>query len=118
VPTKTASRPRALLSEAHHKFPSQSACRYDGRFDWMMRVPTYQRGDYVKIEFEGENGLPGEWMWMRVHHCDDEKQFVFGTLDNGPVYDYGKEVKLGSELAIGYSQIREHKTGAEFRSIN
>jgi hypothetical protein len=83
-----------------------------------MRVATYQRGDYVKIEFEGENGLPGEWMWMRVHHCDDEKQFVFGTLNNDKGNDYVKEVKLGSELAIGYAQIREHKTGAEFRSIN
>jgi hypothetical protein len=27
------------------------------------------------------------WMWMRVHHCDDEKQLVFGTLDNEPVND-------------------------------
>jgi hypothetical protein len=29
--------------------------------------------------------MPGEWLWVRVHHRDDDKQLVFGTLDNEPV---------------------------------
>jgi hypothetical protein len=51
-------------------------------------MPTYERGDYVKVEFQDETTVIGEWMWMRVHHCDDKKQLVFGTLDNQPVNAY------------------------------
>lgn len=45
-------------------------------------LPTYERGDYVKVEFPGEAGMPSEWMWVRVNRCDDQKKLVFGTLDN------------------------------------
>ena len=45
-------------------------------------MPTYQRGDYVKVEFQDETTVIGEWMWVRVHRCDDEKQLIFGTLGN------------------------------------
>jgi uncharacterized protein DUF2314 len=72
-------------------------------------MPTYERGDYVKVEFQDETTVIGEWMWVRVHHCDDEKELVFGTLDNEPLNDYEGKVDLGSELAVRYSQIREHK---------
>jgi len=27
-------------------------------------------------------------MWVRVAHCDEEKQLVFGVLDNEPLNDY------------------------------
>jgi hypothetical protein len=81
-------------------------------------MPPYARGDYINVEFQDETTVIGEWMWVRVHHCDDQKQLVFGTLDNGPVNDYGQKIKLGSELAVSYAQIREHKTAAEFRSNN
>jgi hypothetical protein len=77
-------------------------------------MPTYERGDYIKVEFPGEAGMPSEWMWVRVHHCDDSKQMVFGTLDNEPVNDYDDKLELGSELAVAYSQIREHKKPTEF----
>ncbi len=70
---------------------------------------TYEPGDYVKVEFPDETTGIAEWMWVRVHHCDDEKKLVFGTLDNEPVNDYGVKLKLGSELAVAYSQIREHR---------
>jgi hypothetical protein len=53
-------------------------------------------------------------MSVRVDHCDDEKQLVFGTLDNEPVNDYEGKIELGSELAVAYSQIREHKKPTEF----
>jgi hypothetical protein len=77
-------------------------------------MPTYERDDYVKVEFQDETTVIGEWMWMRVHRCDDEKQLVFGTLDNEPVNDYEGKIELGSELAVSYSQIREHKKPTEF----
>lgn len=48
-------------------------------------MPKYERGDYVKVEFESEAGWPGEWMWVRVRECDDERQLVFGILDSEPV---------------------------------
>lgn len=78
--------------------------------------PVYQRGDYVKVEFPDETTGIGEWMWMIVDHCDDEKGLVYGTLDNEPVNEYGGKVKLGSQLAVSYAQIREHKKAGEFRS--
>ena len=30
------------------------------------KVPTYERGDYVKVEFPDEATGIGEWMWVRV----------------------------------------------------
>jgi hypothetical protein len=80
----------------------------------MSRREQYEAGDYIKVEFEGEGGMPGEWLWVRVDRCDDQKQLVFGTLDNEPLNDYGGEVALGSEVAVSYSQIREHRKPTEF----
>jgi hypothetical protein len=78
-------------------------------------VAQYDRGDYVKVEFPADTpGLPGEWMWVRVHHCDDESQLLFGTLDNEPVVN-PEDLELAQELAISYSQIREHRKPSEFR---
>jgi len=76
--------------------------------------PQYEIGDYLKVEFEGENGMPGEWMWVIVQSRDDEKRIVYGTLDNEPLNDYGGKAKLGSELAIRYDKVREHKKPTEF----
>ena len=72
-------------------------------------MAKYTPGDYIKVEFPDETTGIGEWMWVRVDRSDDEKQLVFGTLDNEPVNDYGGKLKLGSELAVSYSQVREHK---------
>jgi hypothetical protein len=77
-------------------------------------MPTYERGDYVKVEFPDEATGIGEWMWVRVHHCDDQKKMIFGTLDNEPLDDHEGKLELGSELAVSYSQIREHKKPTEF----
>jgi hypothetical protein len=70
---------------------------------------SYEHGDYVKVEFAGEAGMPSEWMWVKVLRCDDQKKLVFGTLDNEPLNDYGGRLTVGSELAVAYSQIREHR---------
>lgn len=72
-------------------------------------LARYQHGDYVKVEFPDETTGIGEWMWVRVDRCDERKQLVFGTLDNEPLNDYSGKVKLGSELAISYSRIKEHR---------
>jgi hypothetical protein len=42
---------------------------------------TYNVGDYVKVKFHNESTGIGEWMWIHVHHCDEEKQLGFGTLE-------------------------------------
>jgi hypothetical protein len=34
---------------------------------------------------------------------------VYGTLDSEPLNDYDGKIGLGSELAVSFSQIREHK---------
>lgn len=60
-------------------------------------MPIYERGDYIKVEFPDEATGIGEWMWVRVDHCDDQKQIVFGTLDNEPVNDYDVRVKVGTD---------------------
>lgn len=77
-------------------------------------MPTYAPGDYVKVEFQDKTTGIGEWMWVRVSRCDDQRQLVFGTLDNQPLNDYGGQIELGSELAVSYSQIREHRKPTEF----
>jgi hypothetical protein len=81
-------------------------------------LPTYERGDYVKVECAGDAGMPGEWMWVRVHRCDDKNQLVFGALDNVPLNDESGKLTLGIELAISFTQIREHKKSADFESKN
>ena len=77
-------------------------------------MPTYQRGDYVKVEFPDETTGIGEWMWVRVTSCDDSKRLVFGTLDNAPANDYAGKLKLGTQLAISFDQIREHRKASTF----
>ena len=44
------------------------------------KVPTYERGDYVKVDFPDEATRIGEWMWVRVESCDDDKRLMFGVL--------------------------------------
>lgn len=75
-------------------------------------MPTYERGDYVKVEFADEATGIGEWMWVRVDGCDDAKRLVFGVLDNVPLN--GEKLRLGSELAISFDQIREHRKSTDF----
>ncbi len=76
--------------------------------------PQYEAGDHIKVEFEGEGGMPGEWMWVVVQGRDDEKRVVYGMLDNEPLNDYEGKLNLGSQLAISYEKVREHKKALEF----
>jgi hypothetical protein len=77
-------------------------------------MPKYAAGDYIKVEFKNEDELVGEWMWVRVDWCDDAPQIVFGTFDNEPVMDSGGKLHVGSQLAISYDKIREHRKPTGF----
>ena len=77
-------------------------------------MSVYAPGDYIKVEFPDEADGIGEWLWVRVRYCDDSERLVFGALDNEPLNEYAGKVKVGSELAISYDLIREHKTAADF----
>jgi hypothetical protein len=81
-------------------------------------VPKYEKGDYIKVDFADESTGIGEWMWELVHRCDDTRQIVFGTLDSVPLNDQSGKLKLGTELAVSFSQIREHRKSADFESKN
>ena len=81
-------------------------------------VPTYEPGDYVKVEFPDDATGVGEWMWVRVQRCDNDRRLVFGVLDNAPLNDYGNKLRLGSELAISFDKIREHRKTADFEARN
>jgi len=88
------------------------------RTEYNAAMPTYQEGDYVKVEFpDGVTGI-GEWMWVRVRRCDEQSRTIYGVLDNSPINDYDGKLHLGSELAINFTRIREHRTAADFRSRN
>jgi hypothetical protein len=77
-------------------------------------MATYEPGDYVKVEFKDAHDPIGEWMWVRVEGCDDQKRLIFGVLDNEPVNDYGDRLHVGSQLAVSYDKIREHRKPTEF----
>ena len=81
-------------------------------------MSEYEKGDFIKAEFPGETTGDAEWMWVRVHSSDDTRRIVIGTLDNAPANDFVGKLKLGTELAISFSQIREHKKAWEFDRIN
>ena len=55
-------------------------------------MPRYNRGDFVKVDFSNETTGLGEWMWVRVRRCDDQKQLVFGTRDSHPPNDNGGKI--------------------------
>jgi hypothetical protein len=70
-------------------------------------MAKYTLGDYIKVEFPDEVPGVAEWMWVRVTSCDDAWRLVFGTLDNAPGNDATGKLKLGTELAINFDQIKE-----------
>lgn len=77
-------------------------------------MPDFQRGDYVKAEFRNDATGESEWMWVRIDSYDKQRQVVFGILDSEPMLDYGGKLRLGSELAVSYSNIREHRKPRDF----
>jgi hypothetical protein len=77
-------------------------------------MPSYEPGDYVKVEFPDEGTGIGERMWVRAEVCDDQRKLVIGRLDNEPLNDYEGKVERGAQLVVSYGQIREHRKPTEF----
>ena len=55
-------------------------------------------------------------MWCIVRSRDDKKRIVYAVLDNQPTGDYQGKLKLGSELAISYDRVREHRRSTKLHS--
>lgn len=68
----------------------------------------YKNGDHVKVEVGGASpsDLP-EWIWMLVDSSDDDRQLVFGRLDNQSIAGLG--LKRGQELVVRYDKVVDHR---------
>ena len=108
------------LSELHleaEEFVSQPRAEMSGNEDnariWQEgEMPTYEPGDYVKVEFRDDKTMETEWMWMRVESADDPRRVVFGWLDNEPIV-LTSNLRVGERLAVSYDNVRQHKKSAE-----
>ena len=78
-------------------------------------MPKYETGDYIKAEFRDEQTSESEWMWLCVDSCDDANRLVFGRLDSVPVLNHGKKLRLGSQLAVSFESVREHRKPSEIK---
>ena len=67
---------------------------------------TFIKGDHVKIEITNAEGQ-SEWLWLLVEGSNDERQLVFGKLDNEPIVN--TDMRLGQELAVSYDKVRERR---------
>jgi hypothetical protein len=76
-------------------------------------MAKYQAGDYVKAEFTDDATGESEWMWVEVESCDDERRVLYGRLDNAPVV-HSERLRLGSEIAVSYDNVREHRKPSQF----
>ena len=47
----------------------------------------------------------------RLGHCD---WTLAKTADDEPLLDYSGKLRVGSQLAISYDKIREHRKSSEF----
>jgi len=75
----------------------------------------YAPGDYPKVEFRDEQSGEVEWMWVKVERDDPALRVVFGMLDSEPIVC--TDLRLGQELAVGYDNIRDHRTPASFKPV-
>jgi hypothetical protein len=57
-------------------------------------------------------------MWVRVQRCDDEKRLVYGVLDSVPLSEYGNKLRLGSELAVSFDNVRGHKRPSDLKATS
>lgn len=76
-------------------------------------MSVYEPGDYIKVDFKDDQSGESEWMWVRVESADDAKRIVFGSLDSQPVLDHSGKLKLGTQLAVSYDNVLQHKKASE-----
>jgi hypothetical protein len=77
-------------------------------------MASYEKGDYVKVEFPDETTGIAEWMWVRVEVCDDRRKMIVGRLDNQPLSNYEGKIGLDSQIVVSFSNVREHRKPTEF----
>lgn len=77
-------------------------------------MASYEKGDYVKVEFPDETTGIAEWMWVRVEVCDDGRKMIVGRLDNQPLNNYAGKIGLDSQIVVSFSNVREHRKPTEF----
>ena len=77
-------------------------------------MPRYLQGDFVKAVFKDDRSGDAERMWIEVDCCDDEKQVVFGKLDNEPIASFRDKLWLGKEVAVSYDLIVDHRRSEDF----
>ncbi len=76
-------------------------------------MPSYEAGDYVKVEMADEAHGESEWLWVRAERCDEESRVLFGRVDSQPVV-FANELSLGQEVAVSFDKIREHRKPQDF----
>jgi hypothetical protein len=72
-------------------------------------MSIYESGDYVKVEFKDDLTGDSEWMWVQVDPVDDVTHVIFDRLDSQPILNHAGKLILGSQLAISFDNIREHR---------
>ena len=77
-------------------------------------MARYKQGDFVKAVFKDDRSGETERMWIVVDTCDDEKQLVFGKLDNEPIAAFLDKLWLGKDVAISYDLIVDHRKSVDF----
>jgi hypothetical protein len=80
----------------------------------VLKMASYEKGDYVKVEFPDETTGIAEWMWVRVEVCDDRRKMIVGRLDNQPLNNYEGKIGLDSQILVSFSNVREHRKPSEF----
>ena len=76
-------------------------------------MPSYEAGDFVKVEFKDSQTGEREWMWVRVESVDDAKRIIFGWLDSQPILAHSGKLRVGSQLAVSYENVVQHKKADE-----
>lgn len=71
-------------------------------------MASYEKGDFIKVEFVDEGTGESEWMWVKVDRRDDPKRIVYGHLENQPVAVFRDKLRLGQEIAVSYDPVRDH----------
>jgi hypothetical protein len=99
VVESTACKPETIMRR-------RGGCYNSGK---EKRMAAYETGDFVKEEFRNDQTAESDWMWVRVDSCDDAKRLVFGRLDTMPLLDYSGKLRLDSEIAVSFDNIREHR---------
>lgn len=70
-------------------------------------MATYKAGDMVKAESPTTGLATASGCGVKVDHCDEEKQVLFGRLDNQPISAFRDKLQLGQEVAVAFSLVRE-----------